>query len=298
MTEPVVSKTSNSRGVCGSDSVVSSNPYTSSLEKGHICIDLTSPAPPASTTPYLFAGYDPGTTNKGLAWYDPKRCKMLFEIRDIHIWGGYRHTLRAPYDYNQRMIDIAKDPAVRELFMMTSHFGMERQDHPERNLSVVFAACIFEQTIRCLYPHMNICLVRPQAVRRYFNTSGSDYGERKNNSTQTDLLSPYDQERYNMTFYKKKLQVDAIEAGLIAMYVSHHVKECMVKPLHQRVKPATDGVIRMTAIVDARPRPEPISKPKKKRRKTDPATPTKRAKKGAARKKTPVKRKKQAKKRL
>src|SRR5688500_6792150 len=75
-------------------------------------------------SPYLFAGHDPGIFNNGWAWFDPKHDKVLFQIHDIHTWNGYRHELKAPYDYNERMIQFVSHPNMRELFLKTSHLGV------------------------------------------------------------------------------------------------------------------------------------------------------------------------------
>lgn len=217
----------------------------------------------------LFMGVDPGTTNLGLSWYDPKYNRGVMHVHDIHCWNGHRHALEAPYDYNAIMIRLVDE--YEELLSNTTHLAYERMDHPASNLDVCFAWSILEQTIRVRYPNIKVAATRPQAVRKFLDTQGSYYKERKQNSWDTPLLSDEDFVHAQEVFKKRDGQpphVDGVEALGFAVFAYHYRHTLFAPKPYERTYPCTDRKLVMrfnvaeTVMIDI---PEPAVAPRKKR---------------------------------
>lgn len=196
--------------------------------------------------PMIILGADPGTTNPGFAWYDPKYEKALMCIHDIHCWDGYRHKLQVPYDYNEAMIRVV-DAMDHQLMMRTTHLAFERMDHPRFNKNVRAAWPILEQTIRVRYPHIVVGPVRPEDVRAFLDLQGGvEYDERKEDSWNTPVLFPEDRDRAKQVFKKSDgKHVDGVEALNIAVFAYHHRETVFAPRVHLRTRPCADGHLSM-----------------------------------------------------
>lgn len=194
----------------------------------------------------LVAGIDPGITNLGISFVDPASKRAAMFIVDIHVWDGAKYKMRGQYEMNERILALVKSPELAKYFESTTCIGCERQDHPDCNLDVRFAASILEQTIRCVYPHIRFYLVRPQDVRAFWKTRGSSYTERKNNSLETSIFSLYDQTRYNDTFRKQQIQKDAIEAAQLAVYLDAYLKTTPANDLKTTMTPSAKRSLEVT----------------------------------------------------
>lgn len=94
-----------------------------------------------------------------------------------------------------------------------------------------------ECCIRCLYPHIDVYLTDPKKVRKWLDTSGGKYKDRKNKSVMAPVISAHDRKRMLKLFrkdtYSKKTKKwttkpkidDVIEASQIALYVITHKAE-------------------------------------------------------------------------
>lgn len=192
----------------------------------------------------FIVGIDPGLAHLGLFWYDILQHKALFEIMDMmpreSCPGPKRRAL-----YGERLEQLATH--CRPLLSRTFLMFIEIQDHPHRNPDVSLMASMWEQTIRCLCPHIQLFWVHSQDVRTHFDTKGKTYAERKSNSFSSPLalkafgtrknamntfrlpsLSPPSSAKKAVKNTKKRPSTashpDAIEAGNVCLFGYHEWK--------------------------------------------------------------------------
>ena len=187
-------------------------------------------------------GYDPATTNNGIAFLDKyTRIIRRMSIYDIHIHHHNRCDLE-PEHYPhaaERLVTFYKS-----YFEKCYIFGMEKQPRKIANPDVVeFATCL-EGVIRRMHPHIHIVHTCPKKLRTFFHSRvkhnkgdsmAKRYTANKRASMTVEIASPEKMKLIKKTFMKnrysstgkksKTFHVDAWEAVLIAYYTLLHDTE-------------------------------------------------------------------------
>jgi len=215
----------------------------------------------------LVFGYDPGTTNAGLAWLDAIGKRAYIYVVDFHtLEDGRRYRTKDLGPFLAKILQRAK---FKSLFQHTTYAGIEIQNHPDSNKEVILVSTQLVQTIRVLYPQVHIFHTRGQDVRTLLKTKGKHHAQRKDLSMTTGILSDVDHATYVFRFQKpgKGLLYDGMEALEIAIYVAHSYKILLSKEEKVTWIPCSHGCIEMQcAKVDIGPSMGvPPPKPRKKR---------------------------------
>lgn len=252
-------------------------------------------------------GFDPGYRNLGIGILNFQTDIGELWLVDLHAWDGVVHNV-TPVDYGVIIYDLIR---ILSYFLKDTFIvGIENQPSiGTRN--VLRIQTHLESTIRGLYPDIKIALTSPLSVRKFWDTSGGTYAERKLKSLNSDMLNSVDNIRVQQAFTKVNLEcgrstvkVDAIEAMQICVYMKHnlHKLKCPtvfkeprafstkwlgdldIKKSHKEVSVATKKDEKKKKFAKPKEESENNEQPKKlvksrriniKRDKTEPSTGTK-----------------------
>ena len=177
----------------------------------------------------FFLGTDPGYTNFGLDFRDllsKEHHAMNVDMRVVTSNG--KRVAPSTEQYGERVLQLLR---ILDLYMQeTVYVGIERPP-PFNNKDISLFIAYFEQSIRILYPHIQIFYVDGKNVRNYTGTCANTYLERKKASWFTPYLSDKDRDIVRDVFCKEdanghlREHVDSIEAFNIAMYGGDNVKQ-------------------------------------------------------------------------
>ncbi len=191
-------------------------------------IKYVEPIPNA--TPGVTTSIDGGTANCSITWLNAMTGRARIQLHDFSVWNGVKHDMSA--GFGERIVYVVRK--YERLFRHVILVTVERMDHPLTNKSVQEATLQLAQTIRALHPDIPLRLTRPQDVRKYWDTSGKSYEERKDNSTWTDMLAiPAEKAIFESTFYKKDGKgscEDPYESCQLAIW-SYHNRAWLMEPL-------------------------------------------------------------------
>lgn len=185
----------------------------------------------------MFAiGFDPGYAKLGLGILNLNTNRGFLWKVDLTTWGGTKHKLTEadfgplvydlvrilrPYLKNTVVVNIEQQPPAISKSSTTSSNTIRRY---------VFAVqCHLESAIRGFNPAINIYLTDPKKSRKFWNTCGKNYSQRKFNSINTEMLNPVDLAKAKRIFKIKSkddgkvTNVDAIEAMQLCVYATENM---------------------------------------------------------------------------
>lgn len=180
------------------------------------------------TEPNVYAGGDIGKTNLAIAFVMPDSSVCPFKF-DLGVVDGDRVKL-ANADYGRVIHNVCE--RLRPFFERTRRMGIENQPPRVGNMVNVAMHVIqahLESTIRHMYPHIDLVVTDPKAVRAWLGTAKGEYDERKLKSLESDVFSKADIDILKKIFRERKIVKkvvkyvakadDVVEAAIIALYV-------------------------------------------------------------------------------
>jgi hypothetical protein len=179
-------------------------------------------------------GIDPGMSNLGLSIVNLSTKNAVAKIIDVSTWGNEKHKI-VDDDLGDLMNQVVK--SLESVFELTERVSIERQP-PFGTRRVLMCACYLEQSIRALFPHVQIVKVAPQSYRAWWKTKvkkqkgWSDEKIHRENKKESgrlekNVFSKSEMERSRILFSKKSVyHVDAVEATQLCVYgIAHPVHE-------------------------------------------------------------------------
>ena len=163
-------------------------------------------------------GIDPGYRNVGFSIIDVTTWVGVLNVVDLATWNGKKHVIK-PEHYGELILQLIEN--FGSVFQRTTHVFIEIQAIGCRN--VLRAASYFEQTIRVLYPHVNIVMVDPREVKTFWKTRVKNPSHAKNKKESARLtrnvVSRFHMMRSKSIFTIGGVyHVDAIEAAQMVMF--------------------------------------------------------------------------------
>ena len=172
----------------------------------------------------LFGGFDVGVAKLGVGWTDVDRMESIFQEYDLTTWGGKKHKLHWE-QFGACVHELFT--TLRPLFKVCETIAIERTPVkvyvPKMkravftNPDVIKMQIYIEQTIRVMYPHVEIFYTHMQSLRIMFgSTGGKTREQRKKLSLKTSVLSDVYKAQYKSRF---GTDADAMEAVQHSLFI-------------------------------------------------------------------------------
>lgn len=176
-------------------------------------------------------GFDPGYVALGTAFMDETTRVADISVVNLEIWkDGQKHPLRER-DMNSVLHDYLT--SLDRFFRNTRIVCIERQ--PGIGAAKVRAmGTLLESQITARYPDIEVFVVSPVSVKKFFAIAEAAYDARKEMCMETGVIRPADMPAVRTKFtrttvvngsLRSEFKVDGVEAGMLCLYIAANLEK-------------------------------------------------------------------------